>query len=968
MTTLSRFTRASANVSNVSPVYHKELSLLIYASDKLVILMNVAKSTVQKLQGHSDSVTALNLKTRSSHVLVSAGLDGRVIEWDLRTGEKLKVLLCFSSIQATLSANSLKASHFLCPMWCLCWPRNPRWMLVVPLLYAYFTILFQILFVNMTYVLKPTLLYMIHQKCSIIPLEERYGSISVCTFLTVVQRNEIVVYVQGLNLFIFWENFNETACYTMTNSKCHEERKQLTCVATHPTELIVATGNRIGEIFLWYNLASSTDDVMDCLSDMDDGIQPEQDPFECMRLAVELAKSCGKLIDYYPVHPSRVNRNLVHWHSCSVSTLCFTPSGYVCFCVVLLFFAIFSSQLFQSSGSHLLSGGLEGVLVKWDMTECLGGSQQRRFLPHLGSPIVEVTSPGGASEDTVVVTLEHNGFHVLTGALERIYSHQGFIQSPKSWRFTTGFKFPANLVLLPRRQPPESTSDSPLLLTSGTMGSLQLLTIHQQGLFVSKIDVTRQALIPRDNDSKFPVAFSEVLLLSQFRTANGFSWVATYERMLKLKNKQVDDAARLTWWKYHEPDSTVFDSKKLSGVLVPVAACSLSYLNCPVSDMGFVNTDNLCFYLLLKDLRMLIFENYTFRRSDGLHWIKRICLRLSAWVPETVTVNNVRATVISTNDVHNSTGFNNHLFLLSVGKFLVLFNWIQLFDDDCPKPVCTLDLTTYSALSDYIPTTMRVVGKPTVLHKVDVTNAAVYFTVCLRGYVRADRTEKDKLSGCACLMQIRPRADQRWMSIELIDVERDLLVTCMNAHPERALVAIGFYDGTVGVYNVVTDEKGHKFSRLKSLPGLPAHPLCDHHKRARGGVKSRNMPRKPTTRLVALEFLHNPTAELENFQMVGLLRTLVGRDRGRRDLVLYNTLAQTQAEDSKESDQPTTLTKGSLLHTCIPTTGKPHFSRKRPADITDTNFEDALRQVSQYPIHSAPAPEQLLRQLLDKST
>ncbi|KAF7259067.1 hypothetical protein EG68_03495 [Paragonimus skrjabini miyazakii] len=902
MTTLSRFTRASANVINVSPIYHKDLNLLIYASDKLVILMNITKSTVQKLQGHSDSVTALDFKTRSSHVLVSAGLDGRVIEWDLRTGEKLKQthlkLPIFSVRCGVYVGHETRGGYSL---------RK-----------------YDVRFETNTSI---------------------YDSSELFQYSIGGEMNEIVVYVQGLNLFIFWEDFNETTCYTLTNSKRHEERKQFTCVATHPTELIVATGNRIGEIFLWYNLASSTDDVMDCLSDVDDEMQPEQDSFERMRLAVQLARSCGKLIDYYPVHPSRVNRNLVHWHSCSVSTLCFTPSG-----------------------SHLLSGGLEGVLVKWDMTECLGGSQQRRFLPHLGSPIAQLTSPGGASEDTVVVTLEHNGFHVLTGALERIYSHQGFIQSPKSWRFTTGFKFPTNLVLLPRHQLPESTSGWPLLLASGTMGSLQLLTVQQQGLFVSKIDVTRQALIPRDNDSKFPVAFSEVLLVSHFRTTNGFSWVATYERMLKLKNKQVDDAARLTWWKYHEPDSTVFDPRKLSSVLVPVAAYCLSYLNCPVSDMGFVNTDNICFYLLLKDLRMLIFENCTFRRSDGLHWIKRICLQLSAWVPETVTVNNVRATVVSTSDFHNSNGFDNHLFLLNAGKFLVLFNWIQLFDDDCPKPVCTLDLSTCSTLSDYIPTTIRVVGKPTVLHKADVTSTSVYFIVCLRGYVRPNRTEKDKLSGCACLMQICPRADQRWMSIELIDVERDLLVTCMSAHPERALVAIGLYDGTVVVYNVVTDETGHKFNRLKSLPGLPAHPLCDHHKRARGGVKSRNVPHKPTTRLVALEFLHSPTAELGTFQMVGLLKTLVGRDRGRRDLVLYNTLAQTQVEDSKESDQPVTSTKSSLLHTCIPITGKPNFSRKRPADITDTNFEDALRQVSQYPIHSAPAPEQLLRQLLDKST
>ncbi|VDP93825.1 unnamed protein product [Echinostoma caproni] len=185
----------------------------------------------------------------------------------------------------------------------------------------------------------------------------------------------------------------------------HDERRHLTAVAAHPTEFIVATGNRIGEIFIWYGLAigsaamNSTDWLSmllpnpDILEDDADsgtvGTFPSHSAdaqFDDIRQLLLEKHRKNHILPYCPVHPSRVRKNLLHWHCQIVTSLCFTPTG-----------------------SHLLSGGLERVLVKWDMTECLGGPRQRRFLPRLSAPIQSIDSPGGPSEDTIVMTLSSNG-------------------------------------------------------------------------------------------------------------------------------------------------------------------------------------------------------------------------------------------------------------------------------------------------------------------------------------------------------------------------------------------------------------------------------------------------------------------------------------------------------------------------------------------------------------------------------
>ncbi|TPP66136.1 hypothetical protein FGIG_04422, partial [Fasciola gigantica] len=195
--------------------------------------------------------------------------------------------------------------------------------------------------------------------------------------------------------------------------KSGDERRCFTSVAAHPTEFIVATGNRMGEILIWYGLTASEMTLNtanwatnllhpdpDLLEEIDDeaggtmitsattfgSLKQADTLFAPVRDEIVARYQNHQTVPYYPVHPSRVHRNLLHWHCQRVQSLCFT-----------------------STGSHLLSGGLERVLVKWDMTECLGGPRQRRFIPRLSAPIHRVDSPGGPSEDTVVITLANNG-------------------------------------------------------------------------------------------------------------------------------------------------------------------------------------------------------------------------------------------------------------------------------------------------------------------------------------------------------------------------------------------------------------------------------------------------------------------------------------------------------------------------------------------------------------------------------
>ncbi|RTG84596.1 uncharacterized protein DC041_0002020 [Schistosoma bovis] len=349
------------------------------------------------------------------------------------------------------------------------------------------------------------------------------------------------------------------------DTKTFEKVQNYTCVAAHPNDCIIATGNGLGEIFIWWNLCAQTDDHLNMLNPVSDewtGNEncAENDPFDDVKKAIKEHFAEGRLFTYYPVHPSHVKRSLLHWHSVQVTSLCFT-----------------------SCGTHLLSGGLEGVLVKWDVTDCFGGPQQRRFLPHFGYPVSSVRSHGGLCEDMISVNLENNSFHIMDGAFTIIYSKQGFMQLPKHWfPIPVTLTMPENLMTLQSKLPHRDDElSSTYLLTNGgcafhIMDGAFTIIYSKQGfmqlpkhwfpipvtLTMPENLMTLQSKLPhRDDELSSTYLLTNggcVLLMAQLCTEVAFTWFVTYECVKKLADHEqglpIDDQSRLTWWQCHESE------------------------------------------------------------------------------------------------------------------------------------------------------------------------------------------------------------------------------------------------------------------------------------------------------------------------------------------------------------------------------------------------------------------------------
>ncbi|TGZ61496.1 hypothetical protein CRM22_007959 [Opisthorchis felineus] len=906
----TRFIRKSAVVTNATPLYHKELNLVIYAADKLVVLLTRPTLETRKLQAHSDTVCALQFHPNDSLILLSAGLDKRIVEWSLPSGQKLRhhcLKLPIRFLAAPFVALEKKSRYILCQY-------DEQWE------NAY----------------------------------EIFNSKNLVRCAIGGRDGQLTAYIQETKLCLYWQKFRTSVCYPLTASTSNRSRKSFTCVAVHPTEFIVATANSFGEIFVWYNLASATanfdhENHLDVMNGLGDSLEcgelmeEAETSFERLRQAVRTLVDSGKLIDYYPVHPASIKRNLVHWHSTEVTTLAFTPTG-----------------------SHLLSGGLEGVLVKWDMTECLGGPQHRRFLPHLGSPLVQVNCPGGPAEDAIVVTLEHNTFHILSGAFEPIYTHTGFVEMPRHWLNQLANEVPTNMVILPKQPQPTCLQPADnMILTNGAMGSLQLLDLSGSDMNVTKIDVTRQTIVPRDKDRKLLVAFSEVMLLAHTPTANGFHWVVTYEQ---VKTGQMDDEARLTWWKYLEglPSS----EKPQSPRLEPVQTTSLSHLNCPVTDMDFVWTPELRFYVMMPDHRFFIYhlQSDPAYPADPQHWT---ILTSHLLGPENVKSNplargfstsiRIAGETAADGTAHN---MERQLQLNTVESHATLYRWSDLVDKTFPWPIAELNLVhSGKTMTNKLGIPDCFVSKPTPQHIDGASTHEQYLVTCTSAHHLGDGSAKKSDQFQLCFVRVSLEKDD--YSMELISGTSDIPVRCVGAHHRQPLLCVGSANGEAILFttSIVKGSRRLQMDPVRTFPDVPSHPLLD-----RTSSRSDKTSQKPTTCFLALEFVNHSPSSQGDPAIVGLIETLVGRERGRRDLVVYGlSTATRQPTEQLELLLPPKTHKENLLKSVSRRQQRPDqpISRKRPADVSDKQFENALRQVSQYPVHTAPAPEQLLRQLME---
>ncbi|VDK47917.1 unnamed protein product, partial [Taenia asiatica] len=284
-------------------------------------------------------------------------------------------------------------------------------------------------------------------------------------------------------------------------------------------------------------------------------------------------KNCNS--EWRLLHPKHVRRSGMHWHNSNVTALAFS-----------------------SEGKHLYSGGVEGVLVKWDLTDCFGGIENRRFLSMLNSPIQEISSPGGDSGDCAVVLLERNCFFVVNGAMQIIYKRMGLDQTPWRWRaFTVPQPGPPTALALPNAKVSSSHDDSgqnndgntsASLLLSGALGGLQVVDTTSAKV-LSSMDVNQRHYVVCDGVPS-PLV-SEVLLADAWHNGD---WVATYAelqlpRLLvprpNLAGHSSDNQAQILWWRrVHRRDqgssSSEFGYEAVFGE-------PLAHLNCQATDLKF---------------------------------------------------------------------------------------------------------------------------------------------------------------------------------------------------------------------------------------------------------------------------------------------------------------------------------------------------------------------------------------------
>lgn len=236
----------------------------------------------------------------------------------------------------------------------------------------------------------------------------------------------------------------------------HKKGVKFTCVACHPTEASLATGDTLGRITIWQGLKETK-----------------------------------------PV------RSIHHWHTLPVCDLAYTASG-----------------------SFLLSGGGECVLVKWSLPS--GGKQ---FLPRMGLPIRHIAT----SPDATLILTAHtdNCLRLVSSQLNVVRQVQGLALSQGSARELL-FHDPRSSALLLR----------------GLPGHLQFYQPHEdKQLFC--LDVVGQNYMTQEREGG--IVNTEVVL-----AALADDWLVTVEHWA---DDSLGPETRLKFWLFdHTLQNFVLDT------------------------------------------------------------------------------------------------------------------------------------------------------------------------------------------------------------------------------------------------------------------------------------------------------------------------------------------------------------------------------------------------------------------------
>lgn len=136
--------------------------------------------------------------------------------------------------------------------------------------------------------------------------------------------------------------------------KKFNHRNNISCIAVHPKQHFIATGDDNGEIIFWYVFSHSAD-----VSDGSNGKIARSSSKGNVRSTKPKEDQDGVLKGGSKIRDDPVTTS-VHWHAHRVGAI-----------------------TFDSSGAHMYSGGLEMVLVIWQLE-----SGKKDWLPRLTAPII----------------------------------------------------------------------------------------------------------------------------------------------------------------------------------------------------------------------------------------------------------------------------------------------------------------------------------------------------------------------------------------------------------------------------------------------------------------------------------------------------------------------------------------------------------------------------------------------------
>lgn len=184
------------------------------------------------------------------------------------------------------------------------------------------------------------------------------------------------------------------------------------------------------------------------------------------------------------------------------------------------------SLSFSQSGSMLYSGGVESVLVKWQIGD---KTIEKDFLPRLPGSVKQISID--PLHDNIALSLTDNSIQVINSSLTIQKTIQDFAQSINDFQ-----RFPAGIQVNPRNHQ---------IVLNGRIGHLQFLSSTTMKLLYN-MDISMSNTVPF---TKGLTTFSTEITHAAF----SMNWLATVETW---NDRVSTPESRLKFWKFLEDKQT----------------------------------------------------------------------------------------------------------------------------------------------------------------------------------------------------------------------------------------------------------------------------------------------------------------------------------------------------------------------------------------------------------------------------